>query len=140
VKSAALLQVLQRFDGTTFESGAQFLDSIKNPKVATEMQIQRFASGWTSKGRGADVMKWLLSRPKNDKGLRAGVASAAQVWAGKDPKAFAGWLLENRTHESIDQVLLGFVKYLANRDIAEARKWMQEIKTPALRTEAEESL
>ena len=85
-------------------------------------------------------MEWLLSRPKDDKGNRPGVPVAAQVWAGKDAKGFSQWLLANREHESLDQVLLGFVKYLSVRDIADARKWAREIKADAIRKEAEDAL
>lgn len=140
VKSLALTHVLLRVEAGGFLEGAKFLDSIKNPKVATDAVIQRYVATWSTKGKPQEVLEWLLSRPKDDKGERPGVATAAQVWAGKDAKGFSQWLLANREHESLDQVLLGFVKYLSVRDIAEARKWAKEIKTESIRKLAEDAL
>jgi hypothetical protein len=140
VKSLALPHVLTRIEAGGFLDGAKFLDSIKSPKVATEAVIQRYVSSWTGRGKPQEVLEWLLARPKDEKGNRPGVPIAAQVWAGKDAKGFSQWLLANREHESLDQVLLGFVKYLSVRDIAEARKWAKEIKSAAVRKEAEDFL
>lgn len=139
VKSVALPQVLHRVEAAGMSEVAKFLDSIRNEKLVTNAVIQRHASAW-ARVSPPDAMQWALSRPKDEKGNLAGVPIVAQVWAGKDSKGFAQWLLENRAHESIDHVLLGFVKYLASRDISEAKKWVKEIKTQALRAEAEESL
>ena len=140
IKTLALPHVMISIEAAGFEETAKFLDSVNNRKIATDLVIQRFVTPWVAKGRGLEAMKWVLSRPKDDKGLRAGVPTVAQIWAAKDAKAFGAWMLENREHESIDQVLLGFVKFLSNRDIAEARKWIGEIKNPALKKEAEELL
>lgn len=139
VKAIALVQVLHRVEAAGMAEAGKFLDSIPNEKVVTSVVIQRHASAW-ARVNPLEAMQWALSRPKDAKGNRAGVPMVTQVWAGKDAKAFGQWLLDNRAHESIDHVLLGFVKYLATRDINEAKKWAKEIKTPAIRTEAEEAL
>lgn len=139
-KSAALAMVLQRVDGVGMEDAIRFLDGVTNRKLITDTVVSRFASQWAARGKSPEAMKWALSRPKDDKGNRAGVSVIAQIWAGKDPKAFSQWLLENRENENLDQILLGFVKHLSGRDITEARKWIKEIKSPTVRKEAEDAL
>ncbi len=139
VKSTALIHVMQRVEAGGMTEVARFLDSIKNEKIVTALVIQRHGSNW-ARTEPVEAMNWLLSRPPDAKGVRVGVGAVAQVWAGKDAKTFASWMLKNRDHESIDFVILGFVKFLANRDITEARKWAKEIKAPTVRAEAEESL
>jgi hypothetical protein len=140
VKSFTLNLVLQRVEAASHLEGAKFLDSIKNPKLVTEVLLTRYAGSWSSRGKPQDALEWVLSRPKDDKGTRAGISAVAQVWAGKDAKGFAQWLLANREHESLDLILLGFVKYLSVRDIAEAKRWAKEIKSDAVRKEAEDLL
>ena len=111
------------------EDSMRFLASLKEPALYQEKMVHDTAKKLADSQMFKRGLEWAAALPMNPKKKTFdGVPVIAEGWAEKEGKLFGAWLIEHREHAAVDFVLLGFVRYLAKQDKAEAKKWAGQIK------------